>query len=120
MTGRASATPSIDLFITLLSLGSAGYQQLLQQRKVRLHGKDARKIKYSQTPHNRHPVNMDTSLLRIVCFDPVERRPLHFFKFNLLNTDTSLIWTPSMIPSVSTLIRFDSTDICSSVVFHII
>ncbi|CAH3020768.1 unnamed protein product [Porites evermanni] len=31
--GRASATPSIDLFITLLSLGSAGYQQLLQQRK---------------------------------------------------------------------------------------
>ena len=33
--GRASATPSIDLFITLLSLGSAGYQQLLQQRKVR-------------------------------------------------------------------------------------
>ena len=37
MTGRASATPSIDLFITLLSVGSAGYQQLLQQRKVRLH-----------------------------------------------------------------------------------
>ena len=35
LTGRASATPSIDLFITLLSLGSAGYQQLLQQRKVR-------------------------------------------------------------------------------------
>lgn len=31
--GRASATPSIDLFITLLSLGSAGYQQLLQRRK---------------------------------------------------------------------------------------
>lgn len=31
--GRASATPSIDLFITLLSLGSTGYQQLLQQRK---------------------------------------------------------------------------------------
>lgn len=31
--GRASATPSIDLFITLLSLGSVGYQQLLQQRK---------------------------------------------------------------------------------------
>ena len=77
MTGRASATPSIDLFITLLSLGSAGYQQLLQQRKVRLHGKDARKIKYSQTLHNRHPVNMDTSLLRIVWFDPGERKPLH-------------------------------------------
>ena len=35
LTGRASATPSIDLFITLLSLGSQGYQRLLQQRKVR-------------------------------------------------------------------------------------
>ncbi|XP_068709323.1 O-phosphoseryl-tRNA(Sec) selenium transferase-like isoform X1 [Montipora foliosa] len=31
--GRASATPSVDLFITLLSLGSQGYQRLLQQRK---------------------------------------------------------------------------------------
>ncbi|XP_067037810.1 O-phosphoseryl-tRNA(Sec) selenium transferase-like isoform X1 [Acropora muricata] len=31
--GRASATPSIDLFITLLTLGSQGYQRLLQQRK---------------------------------------------------------------------------------------
>ena len=78
MTGRASATPSIDLFITLLSLGSAGYQQLLQQRKVRQHGKEARKIKYSQILHNRHPVIMDTSLLRIVCFVPGERKPLHF------------------------------------------
>ena len=35
LTGRASATPSVDLFITLLSLGSQGYQRLLQQRKVR-------------------------------------------------------------------------------------
>ena len=34
IAGRASATPSIDLFITLLSLGSVGYQQLLRQRKV--------------------------------------------------------------------------------------
>ena len=34
ISGRASATPSIDLFITLLSLGSVGYQQLLRQRKV--------------------------------------------------------------------------------------
>ncbi|XP_001624438.2 O-phosphoseryl-tRNA(Sec) selenium transferase [Nematostella vectensis] len=31
--GRASATPSIDLFITLLSLGSKGYERLLKQRK---------------------------------------------------------------------------------------
>ncbi|KAK2572093.1 O-phosphoseryl-tRNA(Sec) selenium transferase [Acropora cervicornis] len=34
--GRASATPSIDLFITLLSLGSQGYQRLLQQRKSKI------------------------------------------------------------------------------------
>ncbi|XP_052773965.1 O-phosphoseryl-tRNA(Sec) selenium transferase-like [Mya arenaria] len=31
--GRASAGPSLDLFITLLSMGSAGYRQLLQERK---------------------------------------------------------------------------------------
>ncbi|GFO47620.1 O-phosphoseryl-tRNA(sec) selenium transferase [Plakobranchus ocellatus] len=31
--GRASATPSVDLFITLLSLGANGYQQLLDERK---------------------------------------------------------------------------------------
>ena len=32
--GRASATPSLDLFITFLSLGSTGYQTLLSDRKV--------------------------------------------------------------------------------------
>jgi O-phospho-L-seryl-tRNASec:L-selenocysteinyl-tRNA synthase len=31
--GRASATPCIDVFITLLSLGVAGYKKLLAQRK---------------------------------------------------------------------------------------
>ncbi|XP_059145302.1 O-phosphoseryl-tRNA(Sec) selenium transferase-like isoform X2 [Physella acuta] len=31
--GRASATPSMDLFITLLSLGAQGYKSLLQERK---------------------------------------------------------------------------------------
>lgn len=32
--GRASATPSLDVFITLLSLGWKGYKQLLADRKV--------------------------------------------------------------------------------------
>ena len=32
--GRASATPSIDVFITLLSLGWKGYHQLCTERKV--------------------------------------------------------------------------------------
>uniref|UniRef100_T1ITR7 O-phosphoseryl-tRNA(Sec) selenium transferase n=1 Tax=Strigamia maritima TaxID=126957 RepID=T1ITR7_STRMM len=31
--GRASASPSLDVFITLLSLGSAGYRKLLSERK---------------------------------------------------------------------------------------
>lgn len=31
--GRASATPSIDLLITLLSLGSSGFKKLLSERK---------------------------------------------------------------------------------------
>ena len=30
--GRASATPSIDMFITLLSMGVRGYKQLLNIR----------------------------------------------------------------------------------------
>ena len=33
ISGRASATPSLDLFITLLSLGCQGYKELLVQRK---------------------------------------------------------------------------------------
>jgi hypothetical protein len=32
--GRASASPIIDLFITLLSLGVSGWKRLLQERKV--------------------------------------------------------------------------------------
>ena len=32
--GRASASPIIDVFITLLSLGSSGYKKYLQERKV--------------------------------------------------------------------------------------
>ena len=31
--GRASATPTLDVFITLLSLGVNGYQKLLKERK---------------------------------------------------------------------------------------
>ena len=32
--GRASASPLVDLMITLLSMGVNGYNQLLEQRKV--------------------------------------------------------------------------------------
>lgn len=31
--GRASATPTLDLFITMLSLGSRGYKNMLAERK---------------------------------------------------------------------------------------
>ena len=37
ITGRASATPSIDVFITLLSLGWKGYHKLCCERKVGTH-----------------------------------------------------------------------------------
>ena len=33
-------------------------------------------------------------------FVPGERKPLHFPKFNLVNKETPLIWTPSMAFSV--------------------
>ena len=46
---------------------------------------------YSQTPLRGHPLNMDTLLLRTVCFVPGERQPLRFSKFNPLNTDSPLI-----------------------------
>lgn len=32
--GRASASPIIDLFITLLSLGASGWKKILKERKV--------------------------------------------------------------------------------------
>ena len=31
--GRASSSPTVDLFITLMSLGLNGYKRLLQERK---------------------------------------------------------------------------------------
>jgi O-phospho-L-seryl-tRNASec:L-selenocysteinyl-tRNA synthase len=34
--GRASASPMVDLFITLLSMGLSGYKKLLEQRQVML------------------------------------------------------------------------------------
>lgn len=34
-SGRASASPSLDVLITLLSLGCSGYKKLLKERKVR-------------------------------------------------------------------------------------
>ena len=33
--GRASASPIIDLFVTLLSMGTSGYSRLLSSRIVR-------------------------------------------------------------------------------------
>lgn len=33
VSGRGSSTPSVDMFITLLSLGQFGYTKLLKQRK---------------------------------------------------------------------------------------
>lgn len=33
--GRASASPSLDVLITLLGLGASGYRKLLSERKVR-------------------------------------------------------------------------------------
>ena len=45
---------------------------------------------YSPTPLYGHPLNMDTSLLRTVCFVPEEKSPYIFSKFNPLYTDSSL------------------------------
>ena len=51
--------------------------------------------KYNQTLLYGHPLNMDTSLLRTVCFVSGEGESAYIFtKFNPLNMDTPLIWTP--------------------------
>lgn len=62
--GRASASPSIDLFITLLSLGSKGYKNLLKERKelFKYLGEELGKVaekhgeRLLHTPHN--PISM--------------------------------------------------------------
>ena len=33
-SGRASSSPIVDMFITMLSMGEMGYKQLLARRKV--------------------------------------------------------------------------------------
>ena len=43
--------------------------------------------------------------LRTVFLSLGKESPYTFSKFNLLNTDTSLIWTLSMAPSVSIIIN---------------
>lgn len=66
--GRASASPSLDLIITLLSLGASGYKKLLSERKemysyleqelsklAKVHGE-----RLLRTPHN--PISLAMSL----------------------------------------------------------
>ena len=53
----------------------------------------------SQTPLYRHPLNIDTSLLRTVCFVPVKKS--HTFSVN----STPLKQTLSMAPSVPSRIN---------------
>ncbi|XP_013413537.1 O-phosphoseryl-tRNA(Sec) selenium transferase isoform X2 [Lingula anatina] len=69
--GRASGTPSMDLFITLLSLGVKGYQQLLKERKEMYKYLSAELTKCAEAhgetllhiPHN--PISMAMSLRTI-------------------------------------------------------
>ncbi|XP_048041279.1 O-phosphoseryl-tRNA(Sec) selenium transferase isoform X1 [Megalobrama amblycephala] len=66
--GRASASPSLDVLITLLTLGASGYKKLLSERKE-LYGHLAQELKalaerYGErllhTPHN--PISLAMSL----------------------------------------------------------
>ncbi|XP_035671744.1 O-phosphoseryl-tRNA(Sec) selenium transferase-like [Branchiostoma floridae] len=66
--GRASASPSIDLFITLMSLGRSGYKKLLAERKEMFQYLSAELSRVAEekgerllkTPHN--PISMAMSL----------------------------------------------------------
>ncbi|KFV80396.1 O-phosphoseryl-tRNA(Sec) selenium transferase, partial [Struthio camelus australis] len=66
--GRASASPSLDVLITLLSLGTSGYKQLLKERKEMFSylSSELKKLadihneKLLDTPHN--PISLAMSL----------------------------------------------------------
>ena len=68
--GRASASPSVDLFITFLSLGANGYKRLLKERKemYTLLGTELTKVAEShgerllKIPHN--PISMAMTLTK--------------------------------------------------------
>ena len=62
---------------------------------------------YNQTPPYGHPLNSDSSFLRIVCLALRKESPYIFPKFNPLNTDNLLIRTLSMAPSESAFTAFD-------------
>ncbi|XP_040822384.1 O-phosphoseryl-tRNA(Sec) selenium transferase isoform X2 [Ochotona curzoniae] len=66
--GRASASPSLDVLITLLSLGSSGYKKLLKERKEMFSYLSSQLEKLSEaynerllhTPHN--PISLAVTL----------------------------------------------------------
>ncbi|XP_034968416.2 O-phosphoseryl-tRNA(Sec) selenium transferase isoform X1 [Zootoca vivipara] len=66
--GRASASPSLDVLITLLTLGTKGYQQLLKERKEMFSylSENVKKLaeayneRLLETPHN--PISLAMSL----------------------------------------------------------
>ncbi|MGH0121189.1 UNVERIFIED_CONTAM: hypothetical protein FKN15_041623 [Acipenser sinensis] len=61
--GRASASPSLDVLITLLSLGTNGYKQLLKERKVFLAVLNKSQASpHQEVYHNNHPQANDRSL----------------------------------------------------------
>ena len=85
--GRASGTPTLDVFITLLSLGRKGYRALLQERKelfTYLHHELAKlskkyKEKVLTTPHNSISIAM--SLNTIPADDATELGSMLFTRF---------------------------------------
>ena len=85
--GRASATPSIDVFITLLSLGAKGLKKYLKDRKemyTYLHQELAKCAKTHnevvlKTPHN--PISMAMSLKSVNPTDATKLGSMLFTRF---------------------------------------
>ncbi|XP_060102200.1 O-phosphoseryl-tRNA(Sec) selenium transferase [Heteronotia binoei] len=69
--GRASASPSLDVLVTLLALGTKGYQQLLKERKEMFSylSSELKKLaeayneRLLETPHN--PISLAMSLKKL-------------------------------------------------------
>ncbi|XP_033100355.1 O-phosphoseryl-tRNA(Sec) selenium transferase-like [Anneissia japonica] len=92
--GRASGTPTIDLFITLLSLGVKGYKGLLAERK-NLFGYLATELskvaeangeRVLSTPHNPISMAMSLSNLETQSDKPITHFGSMLFKRNVSGT----------------------------------
>ena len=96
--GRASSSPTIDVFITLMQMGTTGYKELMDERKENYKILKAEMTKIAQKYGERvletknNPVSIGEFMLLILCkhifrlFDP---HPPYVRLLNLMHQSKS-------------------------------